>query len=115
DDISGRVAEINNQAIAREQKTAAVAAERAAITRQGLIDMARDVYLQAKEVGQTAAAVAALKEIGVLSGIRIERSERGQPGEFEWLERLSTDGLRLLADGKLDIETYRQNESRTVN
>jgi hypothetical protein len=32
-----------------------------------------------------------LKEIGVLSGIRIERSERGQPGEFEWLERLSTE------------------------
>jgi hypothetical protein len=81
--ISSRVAEINNQAIAKEQKTAAVAAERAAITRQGLIDMARDVYVQAKEVGQTAAAVAALKEIGVsTSGIRRLASTvatRGRP------------------------------------
>jgi hypothetical protein len=45
------------------------------------------------EAGQISAAVAALKEIGVLSGIRIERSERGAPGEFDWLDRLSVDEL----------------------
>jgi hypothetical protein len=28
-------------------------------------------------------AVAAIKEIGILSGVRIERSERGRPGEFD--------------------------------
>ena len=38
EEISSRVADLNNQALEREQKTAAVAAERAAITRQGLID-----------------------------------------------------------------------------
>ena len=74
--------------------------------------MAKDVYAQAKEAGQTAAAVAALKEIGVLSGIRIERSERGGPGEFEWLEKLSVEELQALADGKLDIATYRQQDPR---
>jgi len=34
------------------------------------------------EAGQFAAAVAAIREIGVLTGLRIERSERGGPHEF---------------------------------
>jgi hypothetical protein len=34
------------------------------------------------EKGQLPAAIAAIKEIGVLSGLRIERNERGSPGEF---------------------------------
>jgi hypothetical protein len=46
----------------------------------------------------------------VLSGIRIERSERGQPGEFDWLDRLSIAELHLIAKGELDIESYRKNE-----
>jgi len=71
--------------------------------------MAEALYVQAKENGQTAAAVAALKEIGVLSGIRIERSERGAPGEFDWIDKLSVDELRLLAAGKLDITAYRKD------
>jgi phage terminase small subunit len=115
EEITNRVTEINSKTLERERATAAVAAERAVITRQGLIEMARDVYVQAKDAGQTSAAVAALKEIGVLSGIRIERSERGAPGEFDWLEKLSIDELKLLAAGKLDIDAYRQNESRAVN
>jgi hypothetical protein len=56
--------------------------------------MANELYQQAKEAGQTTAAVAALKEIGVLSGIRIERSERGAPGEFDWIENASAEELR---------------------
>jgi hypothetical protein len=51
--------------------------------------------------------VAAIKEIGVLSGVRVERSERGMPGEFDWVEKLSADELEALADGRLDIESYR--------
>jgi len=36
-----------------------------------------------REAGvQFSAAVAAIREIGVLTGLRIERSERGHPGEF---------------------------------
>jgi hypothetical protein len=31
---------------------------------------------------QLSAAIAAIKEIGVLTGLRIERRERGWPGEF---------------------------------
>src|SRR6516225_2431911 len=34
------------------------------------------------------------------------RSERGSPGEFDWLEKLSVEDLRLLAAGELEIESY---------
>jgi hypothetical protein len=33
--------------------------------------------------GQVAAAVSAIREKGVLSGKRVERSEHGRPGDFE--------------------------------
>jgi hypothetical protein len=65
--------------------------------------MAEEIRTKAIEAGQYSAAVGATKEIGVLSGIRIERTERGQPGEFDWVEKLSIDELQALADGKLDI------------
>jgi phage terminase small subunit len=42
EEISGRVEEINRETLERERATAAVAAERAAITRQSLIEMVRD-------------------------------------------------------------------------
>jgi hypothetical protein len=69
--------------------------------------MAREIFQQAKEAGQYSAAATVLKEIGVLAGVRIERSERGTPGEFEWVEKLSIEELHALADGDLDIESYR--------
>src|SRR5262249_51901999 len=101
-----RVAEINQEALVRERKVATVAAERAAVSRQSLIEKAEALYAQAKESGQTAAAVAALKEIGVLSGIRIERSERGSPGEYDFIDKLSVEDLRLLAAGELDLAQF---------
>jgi hypothetical protein len=61
------------------------------------------------EAGQISAAVAATKEIGILTGLRIERSERGAPGEFDWVEKLSIEELKLLAAGKLDTAGYRQD------
>ena len=64
------------------------------ITRQRLIEMALEARKGALEAKQYSAAVAATKEIGILSGIRIERSERGMPGEFDELERMSADELR---------------------
>ena len=116
DDITSRVQEITTESLERVRATAAVAAERAAITRQSLTEMARELYAQAKEAGQTAAAVSALKEIGVLAGIRIERSDRGPPGEFDWVEKLTLEELRMLARGELDIEAVRQSQqSRSVN
>jgi hypothetical protein len=69
----------------------------------------------AHDAGQFSAAVAATKEIGILCGLRIERSERGQPGEFEWIEKLTVDELQLLAEGKLDIEAYRGSSAGRLN
>jgi hypothetical protein len=46
--------------------------------------------VQAMEARQFSAAIAAIKEIGVLTGFRIERRERGSPGEFE---EMSTEQL----------------------
>jgi hypothetical protein len=43
------------------------------------------------EARQFSAAIAAIKQIVILSGIRIERSERGAPGEFEWIENGSAE------------------------
>jgi hypothetical protein len=106
EEISARVAQINAEAFEQQRVTTAAAAERSVVTRQSLIEMAKEVYLQARESGQTAAAVAALKEIGVLSGIRIERSERGSPGDFDFLDKLSVEDLRLLAAGELDLAQF---------
>jgi phage terminase small subunit len=110
EEIRGRVEEINRETLERERVTAAAGAERAAITRQSLIEKAEAIRAAAMEARQFSAAVAATKEIGVLTGHRIERSERGMPGEFDWIDKLSVDELRLLADGKLDIASYRKDE-----
>jgi hypothetical protein len=56
-----------------------------------LIQRADEIYKQAMLVGQFAAAGNALKELGVLSGKRVERSEHGEPGDFE---RMSDEELR---------------------
>jgi hypothetical protein len=53
---------------------------------------------------QPAAAVAAVREKGVLSGKRVERSEHGQPGEFEALERMSAAELTVLIEASLRTE-----------
>ena len=42
-----------------------------------------------------------VREKGVLSGKRVERSERGQPGEFEFLEKMSPEELEAYARGEL--------------
>jgi hypothetical protein len=78
-----------------------------------LIEKAEAVLAGAMEAGQFSAATAAIREIGVLSGKRIERSESGMPGEFEWLENLSVEELGLLAQGKLDIARYRDDDERS--
>ena len=56
-----------------------------------LIERADQIYRQAMLAGQFNAAISALKELGVLSGKRIERAERGEPGEFD---RMSDEELR---------------------
>ena len=59
--------------------------EKAAITLEGLIEKASQILDLAMTEKQSSAAVAALQELGTLSGLRIERREVGRPGEFELL------------------------------
>jgi phage terminase small subunit len=66
-------------------------AEKLEITLAVLIERADQIYRQAMLAGQFNAAISALKELGVLSGKRIERGERGEPGEFD---RMSDEELR---------------------
>ena len=101
EEITSRVQELTSKALDRERKVQAIATERCAVTRQSLIEKAQEICAKAIEAGQLSAANAAVKEIGVLSGIRIERSERGQPGEFEFLEKMSPEELEAYARGEL--------------
>ena len=66
-------------------------ADKLEITLSLLIERADQIYRQAMLAGQFNAAISALKELGVLSGKRVERAERGEPGEFD---RMSDDELR---------------------
>ena len=95
-EIKDRVTEINEGRLEQERKVQAIATERCAVTRQSLIEKAQEICAKAIEAGQLSAATAAVKEIGVLSGIRIERSERGQPGEFEFWRKCRRRSLRLM-------------------
>jgi len=63
--------------------------------------MALEARKGALVANQYSAAVAATKEIGILSGIRIERFERGMPGEFDELERMSAGELRAFVEKML--------------
>jgi phage terminase small subunit len=63
----------------------------AAVTVESLIEQNQKVYDAAMESKQLSAAVGANKEISILAGIRVERSEIGSPGEFD---ALSDDELK---------------------
>ena len=52
------------------------AVERTEMTLDRLIDMAEEVYLAAKSDAAYGPAVSAIKEIGVLTGLRVEKSDR---------------------------------------
>jgi hypothetical protein len=58
-------------------------AERAQVTVESLINEAEEARRAAMELGQISAAVAAIKEKGVLSGKRIERHEVDRAGAFD--------------------------------
>lgn len=67
------------------------AAERASVTVESLLGEAEEIRAAALADGEFSAAIAAVREKGILSGKRVERSEHGLPGEFE---RLTSDELR---------------------
>jgi hypothetical protein len=79
--------------------TSAIAA-RANVTAESLMDQAEAILARAMRRGQLSAAVSALKEKGVLSGKRVERSEVGSPGQFDHLtdEELHAEIQRELTE-----------------
>jgi hypothetical protein len=86
------------------------AAERLNITQEELIRRADQIFELAIPAGQLGAAVNALKELGILSGKRIERAERGEPGEFD---RMSDDELRqAVADRAEQLGFVRKKETQ---
>jgi hypothetical protein len=69
------------------------AAVRVEVTVGGLIDNALAVFQEAREARQYSAAIAALREVAVLAGLRVERKESGAPGEFAHLSEAELDDL----------------------
>ena len=80
DKIKTRIAEIQSRS-----------AEKVEVSVASLINEAELVRVAAMECGQLSAAIAAIKEKGVLSGKRIEKQETGKPGDFS---RMNDDELR---------------------
>lgn len=72
----------------------------AQITVASLVSRADELRELAIEHKQISAGVAAVKEIGILTGLRIDRREVGSPGEFE---RLSDDELLKLVEGSVEM------------
>lgn len=75
-------------------------ADVAQITVASLVCMADEVRELAIADKQHSAAVGAIKEMGILTGLRIDRREVGSPGEFE---RLSDDELLKLVEGEVEL------------
>jgi hypothetical protein len=60
---------------------------------------------------QPQSAIAAIKEKGVLSGKRIERSETGEPGEFDGMNETELANYISQKMIELGIEIVREEES----
>jgi phage terminase small subunit len=104
-DGNGPAAAKKPEVAARVAEISGIAAERAAVTVESLIAEAEEARQGAIKEGQWSAAIAAIREKGVLSGKRVERSERGTPGEFNWLENLSTEQLKAYVAGEIDFDS----------
>jgi phage terminase small subunit len=77
------------------------------VTTASLIAEAEEARKEAMKSGQYSAAVSAIREKGVLSGRRLERSERGMPGEFADLDNMSADELRAVLERELEAAGLR--------
>jgi hypothetical protein len=77
-----------------------------------LIEMAQEARKAAMEKGQVSAAVAAIKEIGILFGIRVERSESGRPREFDGV---STELSSLDTPNASPASAFRKNSAATAS
>jgi hypothetical protein len=83
---------------------------RSALTRESLLVEAEEIRQLALKGGALRTALAAVQEKGVLSGKRVERSEAGQPGEFDDIEMMGADELRrFIADTAERVKAPRLN------
>jgi hypothetical protein len=84
--------------------------KRLEITLEGLVEKADRIYTLAMAAKQFSAAVSALKELGVLSGKRLERSEQGTPGEFDHMSDEELD--RALVESAEKLGFVRKTETQ---
>ena len=75
-----------------------------------LIAECEEARLLALALKQPQSAIAAIKEKGVLSGKRIERSETGEPGEFDGLNEQELAEYIGQKMAELGIEIVREEE-----
>ena len=81
-DFQSRLGLLRTRKAEKAEKLNALAS---AVTTESLIAECEEARLMAIELKQPQSILAAIKEKGVLSGKRIERSEQGEPGEFDGL------------------------------
>ena len=79
------------------------AAAKTVVTAESLIERAEKVYQGSYEAKQYNAANGAIREMGVLTSHRIERSEVGAPGAFD---DLNDDALERVMEEKLGALGY---------
>jgi hypothetical protein len=90
-EIEARIMEIKGELVEPKGEQAhgpmplgtSIIAAKANLTAQDLIRMQDDFRVKAWNSGQLSAGVNAVKEMSILAGRRVERSEIGSPGEFE--------------------------------
>jgi hypothetical protein len=82
---------------ARVQELRYKAVSRAQVTLESLLEKAEDARVLAMQNGQPGAAILAIKEIGILSGIRVEKRNTmiDRP-----IEQLTDDELTRIARGE---------------
>jgi len=100
----------NDKVKARIAELRAETARKTTTTAAGLAADALRLQKMAEQQGNVTAAVAALKERGVLTGVRVEKREMGAPGEFAWMEKLTTEQLRGFVEGTLELSALRPPE-----
>ena len=90
-EVEARLEEIRGDLAADFPLGTSAIAAKANVTAESLIEEAEAVRVLAMDRGQCGAANGAIKEKGVLSGVRVARSEIGGPGEFD---HMSDEELR---------------------
>jgi len=93
--ISARVTELQFETAEMEAQATAKATAALAITKEWLIARTEEARALAMADNQTSAAVAAIKELGILSGLRIERRENLNRS----IDDLSDEELMEIATG----------------